>query len=539
MSTAGPAGDPLHYTSGSMLDAATRLHLHFGQLPAGSSKVPSSSSAKGKENASVLDIGTPAQPNLNFNFRDVPNDQRTTEFYKFRYDTVCMGFNMQTDPTKISEEDLRKNVLYNAALADMVRDGLCLVDRETVWRKHVEQELKKAKEEVDGKTQEVDGKTQEVDGKTQEVTKLNAELLDLHRQLRLPNPGPVFTTSNPRIFRVKDINLPTYDGDTSVAAINDFLTAMERGLREASTQSLGIEVLLDTRVWSNAAIMQLRNPTKASYPGALQWANNKWIPGVHTTPTWDTFKQDLKDCFIPSSAKQHAVRAFDDLAISKAARMDSFNQEFLRLASNVKLATGEDPADLLGAYIKKLDRAASKQQLAIDYEKWVFDIEQRGDQPPDLATTMNWVDRLDERIYHRSSRDLPRSGPGPTTTSSSPPVDPDAMDWQANLTRLVNESMEANFTKMGFNKRSDKKKPGNSTSLSSTMPQAYEATQECWGCKKIGHIRKNCPQKASNGGPGFGPQVNATETTTKTTISKTSVGMGARKAEAGNGDGEQ
>jgi hypothetical protein len=29
---------------------------------------------------------------------------------------------------------------------------------------------------------------------------------------------------------------------------------------------------------------------------------------------------------------------------------------------------------LLGAYIKKLDRAASKQQLAIDYEKWVFDI---------------------------------------------------------------------------------------------------------------------------------------------------------------------
>jgi hypothetical protein len=524
MATAGPAGDSLHYTSGSMLDAATRLHPHFGQLPAGSSKVPPS--AKGKEKAPVLDFGTPAQPgtparpNLNFNFRDIPNDQRTTEFYKFRYDTVCMGFNMQTDPTEISEEDLRKNILYNAALADMVRDGLHLVDRETAWRRHVEDELKKAKEEVDGKTQELTKLNAELLNlhrqTTQEVTKLNAELLDLHRQMRQPNP--VLTRSDPRIFRVKDINLPTYDGDTSVASINDFLTAMERGLREASTQSLGIEVPLDTRVWSNAAIMQLRNPTKATYPGALQWANNKWTPGVHTTPTWDTFKQDLKDRFIPSSAKQHAVRAFDDLAIGKAAKMDSFNQEFLRLASNVKLATGEDPADLLAAYIKKLDRATSKQQLAIDYEKWIFDIEQRGDRAPDLATTMSWVERLDERIYHRSTRDIARSGP--PTTVTSPTSDPDAMDWQANLTRVVNESMEANFTKMGFNKKPDKKKPGNSTSLSSTTQQAYEATQECWGCKKMGHIRKNCPQKASNGGPGFRPQVNATEA-------------------AGNGGGEQ
>jgi hypothetical protein len=124
------------------------------------------------------------------------------------------------------------------------------------------------------------------------------------------------------------------------------------------------------------------------------------------------------------------------------------------------------------------------------------------------------------------------------------------MDWQANLTRLVNESMEANFTKMGFNKRSEsKKKSGNTTagpSLSSAMQQAYEATQECWGCKKVGHIRKNCPQKASNGGPGFGPQVNATET--KMTGSKTSVGTGAKSSvgtgakqavEAGNGGGEQ
>jgi hypothetical protein len=509
----GPAPDALHYSSGSMLDAANRLHPHFGPLPAGSSKVSSASSDKGKTKAPALDFGTPAKPNLNFNFRDVPNDQRTTEFYKFRYDTVCMGFSLKTDPTEISEEELRRNILYNAALADMVRDGLYLVDRETTWRRHVEEELKKTKDEVDDKIQE--------------VTNLNAELLGLHRQMRQPpvmaGTNPLFTmptVPGPRIFRVKDINLPTYDGDTSVAAINDFLTAMERGLREASTQSLGIEVPLDTRVWSNAAIMQLRNPTKATYPGALQWANNKWIPGVHTTPTWDIFKQELKDRFIPSSAKQHAVRAFDDLAISgKATRMDSFNQEFLRLASNVKLATGENPADLLGAYIKKLDRATAKQQLAIDYEKWVFDVEQRGDAAPDLTTTMNWVERLDERIYHRTTRDVARTNSTPINNSAA--VDPDAMDWQANLTRLVNESMEANFAKMGFGKKGDsKKKTGGtatsklSNSLGSASQQEYEATQECWGCKKIGHIRKNCPVKASNGGPGFGPsKVNATDIT--------------------------
>lgn len=371
-----------------MLDAATRLHPHFGRLPAGSSKLPTSTT--GQEKAPVLDFGTPAQPNLNFNFQDIPNDQRTTEFYKFQYDTVCMRFNMQTDPTKISEEDLRMNVLYNAALADMVRDGLYLVDRETALRRHAEDELNKAKEEGDGKTQE--------------VTKVNVELLDLYCQLRQSNH--VLTRSDPRIFRVKDISLPKYDGNTSVAAINDFLTAMECSLREASTQSLGIEVPLDTTVWSSAAIMQLRNPIQAAYPGALSGPTISGSQAITPLPPGRHFKQDLQDRFIPWSATQHAVRAFDDLAIGKAARMDSFNQEFLRLVSNVKLATGKDPANMLGAYIKKLDRAASKQQLAINCDMWLFDIEQRGDQPPDLATTMNWVERLDERIYHRSSRDF-------------------------------------------------------------------------------------------------------------------------------------
>jgi hypothetical protein len=169
---------------------------------------------------------------------------------------------------------------------------------------------------------------------------------------------------------VKDVALPTYDGNMSVAAVNDFLSAMERGLRTASIQSLGLEVPPDDSVWSNAAIMQLRNPANDKYPGALQWANNKWIPGAMTTPTWTTFKRELKDRFVPSSARQQAVRAFDDLTISgKDLRMDCFNQEFLCVASNVKLVTGEDPPGLLGVYVEKLDRATGKDQLAVDYEK--------------------------------------------------------------------------------------------------------------------------------------------------------------------------
>jgi hypothetical protein len=179
--------------------------------------------------------------------------------------------------------------------------------------------------------------------------------------------------------------------------------------------------------------------------------------------------------------------------------------------------------------LKKLDRATAKQQLAIDYEKWVFDVEQRGDSAPDLATTMNWVERLDERIYHRSTRDVARTSNTATNNPSTVSADPDAMDWQANITRLVSESMEANFTKMGWNKKADgkKKSGGASGSLSSASQQAYEATQECWGCKKVGHVRKNCPQKSSNGGPGFGPgKVNATDA--KVT-----------EASSGNGGGEQ
>ncbi|KAA8895571.1 hypothetical protein FN846DRAFT_911603 [Sphaerosporella brunnea] len=229
---AGPAPDPLHYTSGSMIDAANRLQLYFGPLPAGSSKI--SLSDKGKGKALVVDCGTSTTANWKFNFLEVPKDQRTTEFHKFRYNTVCMGFSLKTDPTMIKE-------------------------------------LKKGKEELDEKTQE--------------VSRLNAELLDLHRQMCQPmvNTNTLFTRTtglDPRIFGVKDINLPTYDGDTSFAAINDCLTAMEPGLREASTQSLWIEVPLDTRVWLNAGMMRLRNPAMATYPVALQWANNKWIPGV-------------------------------------------------------------------------------------------------------------------------------------------------------------------------------------------------------------------------------------------------------------------
>ncbi|KAA8892612.1 hypothetical protein FN846DRAFT_896695 [Sphaerosporella brunnea] len=193
---AGPAPDPLRYTSGSIIDADNRLHPYLGMLPAGS--------------------------------REVPNDQRTTEFY-----------NLKTDPSKVSEEELRSKIFYNAALADI--------------------ELKKAKDQADDKTQE--------------------------RCKPMVGTNPVLASPSapdPQIFRVKHINLPTYGGDTSVASINDFSTAMKGGVREASTQSLGIEVLLDTKVWSNVAIMQLRNSIKETYPGAFQWAN-KWTPGVHTT----------------------------------------------------------------------------------------------------------------------------------------------------------------------------------------------------------------------------------------------------------------
>ncbi|KAA8894630.1 hypothetical protein FN846DRAFT_912672 [Sphaerosporella brunnea] len=68
----------------------------------------------------------------------------------------------------------------------------------------------------------------------------------------------------------------------------NFLLALERGLRTAITVTLGLEFpTTDNRVWSNAAITQLRNPdpTTAAYPGALRWVNNKWVPGQPATRT--------------------------------------------------------------------------------------------------------------------------------------------------------------------------------------------------------------------------------------------------------------
>jgi hypothetical protein len=325
----------------------------------------------------------------------------------------------------------------------------------------------------------------------QEIHCLKEEMVDLYRQLRHPGSGSASNdpeaTTRRRVLRLKDVTLPTYDGNMSVTAVNDFLITMERGLRTASLQSLGLEVPPDDSVWSNAAIMQLRNPGPSSenYPGALEWANNKWIPGVNTTPTWATFKRELKDRFIPSSARQRAVRAFDDLTISgKDLRMDCFNQEFLRAASNVKLATGEGPLDLLGAYIKKLDRSTGKDQLAIDYEKWIFDIEQRGDHTPDLVTTMAWVERLDERLYHRYSEG------SEVKPDTSAPEKLDAESLQASVTRVITEVMEARLGRMGLAEA--QASTGNLT-----------PPPRCWRCNKKGHIRTNCPLKARTERPGF------------------------------------
>jgi hypothetical protein len=141
-----------------------------------------------------------------------------------------------------------------------------------------------------------------------------------------------------------------------------------------------------------------------------------------------------------------------------------------------------------------MDRATGKNQLAIDYEKWIFDIEQRGDRTLDVLATMAWVERLDERIYHRHREELEVKTCGPRTS--------DAENFQANVTRVITEVMEARLDKMGFNKTS--------TGDSIPLRRAHDTTPNCWGCNKTGHIRKNCPHKASNEGPGFAPKVNPT-----------------------------
>jgi hypothetical protein len=110
--------------------------------------------------------------------------------------------------------------------------------------------------------------------------------------------GPVVN-----VLRVKDIPLPTFDGEMSVAAVHSFLDSLERSLRTASLQSFGVEVPTDYTVWGARAILQLcysKDPSRR----AAEWANGIWKPSS-AKPTWAQFKKALQDRFIPSAAKKN------------------------------------------------------------------------------------------------------------------------------------------------------------------------------------------------------------------------------------------
>jgi hypothetical protein len=426
------------------------------------------------------------EKHLEIDMCKIPHQTRGTDFYIWRGAILGAGY----DPASIDSDRM---LLYLRAAEDLAREnsaardyfkGLALTDK-----------------------QKVSDLSDKVTALSEQLMQRNNQLVDLQSAVlaakSTDNVGSMPTTN---VLRVKDIPLPHFDGEMSVSAVHSFLDSLERGLRAASLQSFGVEVPADTTVWGARAILQLRDGATDATRRAAEWANGLWKPSS-AKPTWEEFKKALQDRFIPSAAKQRAVREFDNLVVPKGnPRIDGFNQEFNRLVSHVELATGSKPPALLASYIKKIERAANKEKLYNAYDLWLFDREERKEPEMTLEVAMRWMERADERTYHKTGRfssavTTHEGSKQATTTTKTTDPDPDAMDW------------EANAIKAGW--KPTKKADGRTrTPEDRAKTAAWLKEQTCYNCEGKGHLARECPSpkklRVQTGGTS---KINATKST--------------------------
>jgi hypothetical protein len=450
----------------------------------------------------------------------IPHQTRGSDFYIWRGAVLAAGY----DPADVSDQ----TGLYIRAAEDLARENSAARD----WFK--EQALEAKAHATAWKEKATDWK-EKVQTLTEELMKRNSQLVDLQSAMLTAQqsggiPGPVGN-----VLRVKDIPLPTFDGEMSVSAVHSFLDSLERGLRAASLQSFGVEVPADATVWGARAILQLRDSATDTTRRAAEWANGLWKPSA-AKPTWEEFKKALQERFIPSAAKQHAVREFDNLTVPKGnPRIDAFNQEFNRLVSYVELATGDKPPALLASYVKKIERAANKEKLFNAYDLWLFDREERKEPEMTLETAMRWMERADERTYHKTGR-FSGSGTGPShegsrqaATASKSTVtvsDPDAMDWEANAIKAGWKP--GKLPGGGSNARSGTKTPEERAKTAAWLKE-----QTCYNCERKGHLARDCPTPKKPRGNSAVSKVNTTK------IDDTEQGGKPSAEQAGKAGGEQ
>ncbi|KAA8908843.1 hypothetical protein FN846DRAFT_889315 [Sphaerosporella brunnea] len=420
----------------------------------------------------------------------IPHETRGTDFYIWRGAILGAGY----DAASIDSDQM---LLYLRAAEDLAREN-------SAARDYFKGQALAAKEKVSGLTDKVATLSEQLMQRNNQLVDLQSNVL-AGKSTR--NMGSIPTTN---VLRVKDIPLPTFDGEMSVSAVHSFLDSLERGLRAASLQSFGVEVPDDTTVWGARAILQLRDSATDTTRRAAEWANGLWKPST-AKPTWEEFKKALQDRFIPSAAKQRTVREFDNLVVPKGnSRIDGFNQEFNRLVSHVELATGSKPPALLASYIKKIERAANKEKLYNAYDLWLFDREERKEPEMTLEMAMRWMERADERTYHKtgrfSSTTTTHDGSKQvTTTTKTTDPDPDAMDW------------EANAIKAGWKptKRADGR---TKTPEDRVKTAAWLKEQTCYNCEGKGHLARECPSpKKLRGQTGGSPSGQAGSSTGRQT----------------------
>jgi hypothetical protein len=405
----------------------------------------------------------------------IPHETRGSDFYIWRGAILGAGCDTTSND---------QTLLYLRAAEDLAREN-------SAAREWFKAKALAAQQELEHHKRSVSTLTDKVTTLTEQLMQRNNQLVDLRSAvLTARSAGNAGPTIN--VLRVKDIPLPTFDGEMSVAAVHSFLDSLERGLRAASLQSFGVEVPADDTVWGARAILQLRDNPKDTTRRAAEWANGLWKPST-AKPTWEQFQKALQERFIPSAAKQHAVRQFDNLSVPKGnPRMDVFNQEFNRLVSHVELATGSKPPDLLASYIKKVERAPNKEKIYNAYDLWLFDMEERKEATLTLEKAMRWMERADERTYHKTAR-FASAG---ATLSHEPPTkptdtDPDAMDWEANA---IKAGWKPGRCGEGQTKTSDERaKTGQvKTPDERAKTAAWLKDQTCYNCQGMGHLARDC-----------------------------------------------
>ncbi|KAI5801384.1 hypothetical protein DFH27DRAFT_610730 [Peziza echinospora] len=259
----------------------------------------------------------------------------------------------------------------------------------------------------------------------------------------------------------------------------------------------GSEPITDARHLLDQTNEYVVRALNSSYPASIQPTNPHltWFVGVPVE--WDDFKSRLATQFIPNDYAGKLKVAFANLAIDGKKPLSEFNDRFRLLRLKICIVTkspGDDDHDpnILDCYLTKLENAASLEKGSGPMSRVYGGLTQwevtRSDTEgsPTLTKVMLFCAKLDD-IHNRKSF-LSVGSSNQNSTPLTTTQGGDAMDIYVMQTRG------------GYRKEKDKRKSENSNpsgksrgrSGDSEKDKEWVASQTCFFCKKLGHLKKDC-----------------------------------------------